>query len=380
MSKMTVKVRPTMEKSFDKAIKKINKALEKSNLLVVPFLKGECDIHITCNNNHFLVKGKEYEVEVPDVLMKVGEYNLIGQFEKMEGKWYRTLFSTEIKDEMEVNINNLRCDHCHKNITNRNKYYFFRNKEEKLYVVGSTCVNDFIGFNAEDVLSKMGDIVNIERNGNHFPTIAEAEYVSLEINDFVEIVKELTAGFTKWVKKETSISLKDRIKNIFFGKQEMPNHIDNSAIIEEVRKYWSNNMEFDDFSVNTRESVKDNFVPVKWAGIAGFGIYKVEGLKNGSFVERKEGNYVGNIGESITKDLNVKKYFSFPSKFRHNETVYGIELIDNEQNHYLTFTNSNSIVNQIRNGMNTLKANFVITGQEINNGIKVNKIKQLKLV
>lgn len=379
MEKIIVKVRPTMEKSFNKAIEKFNKAIAKAGENIVPAFIGECNINISIDGNTFQIKGKEYEVQIPDSIMKLKDYRLIGDYVKMEGKWYRTMYSEEIKDELEVNENNLRCDHCHKNIKNRNEYYFFRDKDGKLVVVGSTCVNDFMGFNAKEILSKMGDIANFTNENHRSMPDFDKEYVSVQINDFIEIVKNFTENFTKWVKGVSSKEIKENIKQVFYGKQELA-HNDYFDIINEVRNYWNGKIDFDDFTVNTRESIKDDFVPVKWAGIAGFGVYKVQAIKNGSMTEKKPGNYVGNIGESITKDLNVKRTFSFPSKFKRNELVYGIEFRDNDNNSYITFTSSKDLICKVKNGMNTLKANFIIAEQNFDKGIKVNKIKNIKLV
>ena len=129
MESLIFKVRPTKEAEFQKLVKKFNRCLKVSGLQEVqPFLVGKCliDIKIGSTNLHYSVEGNEYHLAFPDEIISMKGYKFIGEYRRLDEKWHRTMHSDDIRDELEVCEANMRCDHCGRNIKNRNGYFFFR--------------------------------------------------------------------------------------------------------------------------------------------------------------------------------------------------------------------------------------------------------------
>lgn len=393
MEKMTFKVRPTKKAEFDKLMKKLNRCLLASGLReVYPTYIGKCDIrlHISATNLSYNVEGDEYEITLPDEVIGMKGYKFIGEYRKVDGKWYRTMHSTDVKDELEVNERNMRCDHCGKNIKNRNGYFYFRNEENELKVVGSTCVDAFFGYKVFDILKTLGDATIWERTAGSVDL--DKETVGIGIDSFVSLVSYATNGFTKWKRvnrqknmlddDSTSCQLKIAINNAFFGRSnlvvpELPN---TNEIVAKCREYWESQFVFDDLSVNSRKALSGDYVPLKWAGIAGWAVYKAvttdmkkqqPKTSNGYY----GGRFVGEVGDAMTAILTVMRYMPFVNKW--GRKSYAIHLEDEQRNHFLLFTNTREFLEKAGLGK-PVKMNFKIYGREVSRGENVNKINSVE--
>ena len=388
MENIIVKVRPTKEAEFSKLVKKFNRCLKAAGLSEIsPTLKGKCKIkiHNADRNLNYTVEGNEYTLAVPESVLKMGEYRFIGEYRKMDGKWYRTMHSDNVRDEYEVRESNMRCDHCGRDIKNRNGYYFFRKPTGELTVVGSTCVDAFMGFKVRELLEALGDATEFERNPGSADF--EKEVIYIDIEQFLRLVCGATDGFRKWVKRgeenPTSEVLKSKLSDMFFGDshEELPVIQDVPGMIDKVRDYWRTQVKFDDMTINSRKSVDGEYVPVKWADIAGWAMFKPLAMANGAMsrLEAPVANgYVGKVGDEMTMDLVPKKCFSFQNQWG---DAWAIHFDDDNGNHYLTFTSSRGLANLVKGSMEQrLKFSFKITGQSIDRGRKVNKINYVKAV
>ena len=164
MDKVTFKVRPSMKQKFNTIVRKLDRCLKAGGFGgFQPRLVGECDIHVDSFVNerrcHYVVKGEEFEAELPVDIAKLGDYRLIGEYRRVDdGRWMKIMHSDDVKDQYEVREDNFRCDHCGRNIRNRNGYYFLRDKDDNLIVVGSTCVDEFLGMDVRGLLDALGDV------------------------------------------------------------------------------------------------------------------------------------------------------------------------------------------------------------------------------
>lgn len=386
MQSMIFKVRPTKEAEFAKLVKKFNRCLKASGMREIqPVLLGRCSIDIKTDstNLHYSVEGNQYQLSFPDEVLGMKGYRFIGEYRKLDGKWHRTMHSDDIRDELEVNEGNLRCDHCGRNITNRNGYFFFRDPEGKLTVVGSTCVDAFLGFNVRDLLLALGDATVFDRAVGQADL--EKEVIGIGIESFISLVSEATGGFACWKRNgqdgATSPLLKSEIFGLFNGTAKPLKDLDNAAeLVETCRKYWSTVYKFDDFTVNSRKALQGSFVPLRWAGIAGFAAYKAvsDSRKQKTEPPAKQawqGNFVGRVGEAMTSLLTPRKYFAYTNKWGNG---WAVHFDDAAGNHYLTFTSSNRLMDAVRNSIGTaLNLSFTVSGQELDRGRNVNKIKRV---
>lgn len=384
METISIKVRPSKEAEFRKLVKKFNRCLEASGFAKAePVLKGKCNIRIHNSTRDFdySVEGYEYVLSVPESVLKMGEYRFIGEYRKLDGKWHRTMHSSDIKDEYEIRESNMRCDHCRRNIKNRNGYYFFRKPDGSLTVVGSTCVDAFMGFKVHELLEVLGDATEFERVCGDVDL--EHEIISVDINSFLKLVYAATDGFHSWKRSgdedSTSGRLKSSLADMFFDKKEvsLPNVQNVEQMIDDIRQYWRSQVKFDDLTVNSKKAMDGDYVPLNWAGIAGWAMYKPLAIRNGSLHEFKskegEGDYVGKVGELIETELMAKKCIAFQGKWG---SAWAVHFDDETGNHFLYFTSSKSIAEKYRSHFNEkTRLQIVITGQSYDRGQRQNRIK-----
>jgi len=386
MESMIFKVRPTKEAEFAKLVKKFNRCLKANKMNEIhPVLLGECDIDIKVGstNLHYSVKGNQYQLSFPDNFIGMDGYRFLGEYRRIDNKWHRTMRSDDIRDELDVCEAHMRCDHCGRDIKNRNGYFFFRDNENNLKVVGSTCVDAFLGYNIRELLEALGDATEFEREGGS-PDF-DKEIIGIGIESFVAMVADATNGFSAWKKSSeddsTSSNLKRTIMDVFMcrhGATVRP--IENaSEIVEKCRNYWKSVYKYDDLSVNSRKSLEGNFVPMRWAGIAGWAVYKAVSDANKPHVPTIDGEIVGKPGERRIMYLTPKNYFSFESQW--GKTTYGINFDDADGNHYKTFTTSMNLVDKVRASIGEpISLDFVVVGYDTNRGRNINKIKSARCI
>ncbi len=382
MESMIFKVRPTKEAEFAKLVRKFNRCLKASGLSEIqPILLGKCqiDLKIGSSNLHYSVEGNQYQLSFPDGMIGMEGYRFVGEYRKVDGKWHRTMHSDDIHDELEVCEANMRCDHCGKNIKNRNGYFFFRNPQNELTVVGSTCVDAFLGFNVRALLEALGDATEFERSCGSIDF--DKEIIGVGIESFIGMVSDATNGFTTWRRNgdedPTSQKLKNGLNEVFFGKEKTVPVLDNvQELIQKCREYWSKVYKFDDLTVNSRKALEGNFVPLRWAGIAGWAVFKaVFSATHPAKEFRGNGDFVGRIGEAMTCELIPRKYVPFTNKWG---DAWAIHFDDANGNHYLTFSSSRKLANQIRSSIGKpISLNFTVVGQEVDRGWNVNRIKSV---
>ena len=381
MESMIFKVRPAKEAEFAKLVRKFNRCLKASGLAEIqPVLLGKChiDIRLGSNNLHYSVEGNQYQLSFPDGMIGMEGCRFVGEYRKVDGKWHRTMHSDDIRDELEVCEANMRCDHCGKNIRNRNGYFFFRNPQNELTVVGSTCVDAFLGFNVRALLEALGDATEFERSAGE--TDFAKETIGVGIESFIGMVGELTKGFTTWRRNSddpTSQALKNWLHAAFSGRcAEIPALEDADALVRKCREYWNGVYRFDDLTVNSRKALEGDFVPLRWAGIAGWAVFKaVFSATHPSQEFRGNGEFVGKVGETMARYLTPRKYVPFTNRWG---DAWAIHFDDADGNHYLSFVSSRRFASQVRSSIGKpMSLRFTVSGQEVDRGWNVNRIKSI---
>ena len=384
MESMIFKVRPTKEEEFKKLVKKFNRCLKANGMAQIqPILLGKCQIKIKigATRHYYCVEGNEYQLSFPDNFLSMNGYRFIGEYRRIEKKWHRTMHSDELRDELEVCEANMRCDHCGRDIKNRNGYFFFRDNNDKLVVVGSTCVDAFLGFNIRELLEALGDATEFSRSYGS-PDL-DKEVIGIDIDSFVAMVSDATNGFSTWKKKtdeySTSFRLKNELNEIFFfeNRKEIPVIENVDKIIAECRDYWNRQYKFDDLSVNSRKSLEGEFVPLRWAGIAGWAIYKA--MSDGRNPKHAVSNndFVGNVGDKMTCNLIPKRYTPFTNKWG---DAWAVNFVDEKGNRLVTFTSSKSLMQAVRNSIGqAIGLEFVVASHEVDRGGNTTKIRSAKL-
>ena len=382
MESMIFNVRPTKEEEFKKLVKKFNRCLKANGMAQIqPILLGKCQIKIKIGstNLHYSVEGNQYQLSFPEGMVGMQGYRFVGEYRKIDEKWHRTLHSNDIKDELEVCEANMRCDHCGKNIRNRNGYFFFRDSSGELTVVGSTCVDAFLGFNVRALLKALGDATEFERSCGSVDF--DKEIIGVGIESFVGMVSDVTNGFTTWRRNSdedpTSQRLKNDLSNVFFGTGKTVPVLDNvNELVDTCRDYWNRQYRFDDLSVNSRKSLEGEFVPLRWAGIAGWAVYKAMSDRRNPKRAVSNNDFVGNVGDKMTCNLIPKRYTPFTNKWG---DAWAVNFVDEKGNRLVTFTSSKSLMQAVRNSIGqAVGLEFVVTGHEVDRGANTTKIKSVK--
>ena len=384
MESMIFKVRPTKEAEFAKLVRKFNRCLKASGMTEIqPVLLGKCqiDLKIGSTNLHYSVEGNQYQLSFPEGMVGMQGYRFVGEYRKIDDKWHRTLHSDDIRDELEVCEANMRCDHCGKNIRNRNGYFFFRDQHGELTVVGSTCVDAFLGFNVRALLEALGDATEFERSCGSVNL--DKETIGVGIESFIGMVSDATNGFTSWRRNSdenpTSQRLKDDLNNAFFGTGKAVPVLENvNELVDKCREYWNKVYKFDDLTVNSRKALEGNFVPLHWAGIAGWAVFKAVFAATHPAKEfRGNGEFVGKVGDAVSSRLIPRRYVPFTNRWG---DAWAIHFDDENGNHYLTFSSSKKLVNAVRDSIGkALDVKFTIVGQEVDRGWNVNRIKSVTM-
>ena len=391
MDKVTFKVRPSMKQKFNTIVRKLDRCLKAGGFGgFQPRLVGECDIHVNVFTDdsrkcHYVVKGEEYEADLPVDVAKLGDYRLIGEYRRVDdGRWMKIMHSDDVKDQYEVSEENMRCDHCGRNIRNRNGYYYLRDKGGNLIVVGSTCVDEFLGMNIRGLLDALGDMGVFMHEPGEIDF--EKEVICVGMRTFVNIVDEMTNGFVKWHKKgeehETAEGIKETMMDVVTGKRaplDTLSDIEVKAIVESAREYWNGKVAFDEFTVNSRKSIEEDYVSIQWSGIAGFAIFKVKrnAVKEAAMpATTGNGSFIGNEGDRISRALIPGRMYQYENQWG---VGYAIHLSDHSGNHYLTFTSSSDAIRRARENFGKeIQAAFTVKCHKTDRGMNVNHIKCLK--
>ena len=403
-------IRKSQEKKFTKLMKDFNKVLVANGEKAITPIRIQ-DKEIECEHIFedkiltFTVPGTVYSINIPDEVLALNGYTLIGNYHLNENIWWRETFTDNEEDKKEVNQKNFRCDHCKKNIGNRKGYYFFRDVENKLVVVGSTCVKKFFGLKTDILLKKLGafhQLIDDVSDINYDNEKSFGFYTPSFSNDICFILtKYFTGDFSFWQKSDNDGNgTSNKVKRVLYGilakkKEAYATYEaaqenwdkDDAKKIELARVYWLANKNNSDFDVNCAEIIKEGRFDIKYAGIASYGIFKAINFYKNQKSNLHNGDFVGQIKERITMTLTCTKMTSYEKESYYGwqckcETGYRLQFKDDKGNVFVTFTTSYDAIQNAKNNLNkeALYRFTVIEHKTEKNGNKTNKINRLAFV
>lgn len=231
------------------------------------------------------------------------------------------------------------CDHCNSN-RQRNKTVLLQDENGDIKQVGTTCIKEYTGIDGLDIIGNYQEIKDI--------CLTEV------YADF-----EKTKGYPKYDKTiDYLAACIELIKTVGYSKDENPTkyrawEIAGSVsqtqeyfpLAEKVIEYFKSQTynESDTFLNNIKLYVSEEYTKVNGFVAYAYIAYEKEiekDIKKQSENEnKKESNFVGNIGEKLEIELTFKKYFSF-------ETMYGIQkiyLFEDELGNVYKWNTGNSI-------------------------------------
>lgn len=411
-----IEIRKSAEKKFDNALKTFNKIAEANGeQKIVAVRLGDTEIHCSnivvsslekavISNFHWTVPGTKYSINIPDNDMAFNNHRLIGYMFKEEDIWIKKSLTDNYYEQEEITEKNFRCDHCGKKINNRKGYYFFHDADDKLVVIGSTCVKKFYGFNAEKVLKKLGEILGFEDiDRNCRLEKSEKMNFSVSLRTVYALTKYYTNDFKYWIKKDdpekvgTSQQVRDAIYGIIFNAPEYAtlwNALINNLNEEDDKNinlatvYWMTTNGTKDIDHNIKNVIKEERCPIHLSGYATWGFFKAikafQQLQNSNTVV---GDFVESVGARIEKNLTVKKSSHYNREIFNGwkyEVISGsrLQFEDELGNTYVNFCSSDKTIGAVEEMMGKeMKLRFTISDHRTeNNGAKTNIIQRIFVV
>lgn len=404
-------VRESQEKHFTKLVKDFNKILtangNKSIMPIKLFNKEiKCQFVTQCGEViKYTVPGTVYTMEIPEGIISFHGHTPIGAYYKIDNIWIRKTFNEVYEDQQEVCEQNFRCDHCFKKINNRNGYWFFRDENNKLIVVGSTCVKKYFGVNPEKLLKKLGELVCFENNypnDDYNYSFFRNGIARFPNRICYALVKELTKNFSFWEKNDGNVKGTSRLIKWILGelfnkkpsdeamniyKKALSNMTDeDEKNIELSKLYWKLNNDNDDFSKNTKNIIESDSFPIRLSGYAAFGLFKAVRFYKDRKKVNPTGNFVGNLKERMDKALITRKSTHYTKQilFKYTfECVDGsrLQFEDSDGNVYVCFCSTPSVIDRAEASMNDFN-NYrftIVEHKTEKNGNRINIINRMKV-
>lgn len=316
---------------MNERLKKLNKKAEKLNIKPVT---------VEILNTVMYKIDEEKDVEIPSYEVKIEQeeevvingYKFMGKLEKNVGDTYIYKGEEGVPKEQKKII---ACQHCNTN-RKRKFYYILKNEDTNEFItVGKSCLKDFTGHvDAEKIARFYQDIkMFIEENyedcyesyysGEFYPTIYSIDSVIR-----ASIISVKKRGYFK-SDSENEMPTKVDVENIIrsnCGRGTKADREDyNKSIkvpqeeVDEMKDIINSLEPKNDFIENLQLLIKDGFVKETMLGFAVYIPVAVEKEKERRLKEElrkkanSESNYVGEIGEKITKEVYYSRYVGFES-------------------------------------------------------------------
>lgn len=248
------------------------------------------------------------------------------------------------------------CDHCHTNRP-RKRYNLFESGG-KVIQIGSTCSQDYFGYDVDKFLNIY---LLIESFGEE--DLDKPEYyrgsVAQPFDIAFNVIRYVTADFTKWEKKQeydvpNSV---DKIRGLLFDIEQIKKSnitfesID-KGLLEKIRNHW-NKQERSSFVVNVCEALKVDYVTEKSTGFYSYAVFKAmknirkESVKKeGKLSEYKEGDRpILNVTVTNHKIIEIPAYNG-----RGSELMAIVNFITNDGVRYMTKSTGFDVVRKIKAG------------------------------
>jgi hypothetical protein len=244
------------------------------------------------------------------------------------------------------------CEHCNNN-RQRNKTVLLQDLEGNIKQVGTTCIKEYTGIDASDIISIYADIYDItlqeleidHNSKGHLPKYDKTiDYLTA----CIQLITE--EGYNKETTKYKAWEIA--------GTDYQDNKY--QPIAQKVIDYFTSKTfdESQDFLNNIKQ-----YITPEYTKISGFVAYsflayqkqiEYDAKKKAEKENKIQSDYVGNIGDKIQTELTYKNCFGY-------ETMYGYQYIhifeDNNGNQYKWKTTKGLIEKVVDNSYVTINLN-----------------------
>jgi hypothetical protein len=380
-----------MQSQFETALEKVNKKLSKIEGTTPVTVEEVTYSNVTIGVDSF---GADMKMDIAEVLVtapistKHKGFEFKGSVSYIDG----VKMIVGNGDHNLTHIEEMRCDHCnHKR--KRNTVYAFTNPEGEEVIIGSTCVDEYMGININKALSVFNGFVTETygdedefriRGGSIGSSMDELIHATLKVyatdsiyKKFETVTEVLICLSNARESKDSAVS----IRNVAMGVMTV-------AKVKElmVKQYGSLDANSSNFASNLVNSLflpnTKNFreyLPKSLRGIVVYGIYSA--LNSFKEEENKKQNpvkmaneHIGSEGDKIEMLGNVILVKSIPNDYG----VSFLFVINTEEGQLKTFTTSKTFDDVSEGDKITIKG--TIKRHEEFKGIKSTLLTRVKKV
>lgn len=326
---------------LNKSVEKINKKLTSIGRPVVTLTALDTFVKkVQVNDRTTDMLFIKARIDGEDAAFRIdGDIHFAGTINQRNGLvQYRRVIGEYEKYLLSYDKDSLRCDHCEVN-RQRNKYFvFFDGEKKKPVIVGSTCVKDYFGWDAEKMLDIQTSLADSIAIVNDVQKGFDIRFAMYPIAYLVGLVDVATDGFKYWRRGYSAQDMRE-----FIAENNVTYELADTAFI---RKYWADKFggravnELGSFEANIARILEAGYSNWDSLGVAGYAIYEA---KKAELTTRKEApiktiagfQEPNKDGRVVLTGIEVKKHANYFTQYGESSLVI---MQDSAGNIYKTFT------------------------------------------
>jgi hypothetical protein len=383
---------------LQKKINHIGKKLDKHNLKYTFDILGESieEIEVIDETNYnnvpswqFHPQHKKIAVEVINYnfemdSLKLGEYRAItvlehGTVEGQTQNLIHVLDENIIIPEKYRTVKSI-CEHCNSD-RQRNKTVLLQDRDGNIKQVGTTCIKEYTGIDAIDVIAAYQDIHDIIIDNNRLYT----DYESISrFPRYIKTIDYLTAcielinkeGYSKDELHPTkSRAWEIALKNTQDSKYQ--------EAAQTVIDYFKNSTfdESQNFLQNIKVSLSQEYAKqsgfIAYAFVAYNKQIEIDAKKKAEQEEKAKSEYVGNVGDKIQKELTLINKYTYETNYTYYGETHVIYVFADSDGNIYKWNTQNAIDSDINSNV---KIKGSIKGHEEYNGQKQTVLTRCKIM
>lgn len=354
---------------FEKKIASLNKKLVAKNITPISYAVKKCIVPF-CENSNIQEFCTEYDVEIDKdfVIPECDDWKLVAIVDHDN----HVITSMIENVNVEQYRNNSHCDHCHTN-RYRKKTLIIQNKDGKLMSVGTSCVNDFFGYDLSLWLNKLNVLSWLEQNADN-DELGSKCWGGLPLHDRMYSVQNLLSLASSLIREygfepsSSATSTRAQMTAVVNGDTKVNITKDDENTARKVLD-WAKNIDDSEtnYLLNIRELAKNEFCTYKVFGYIASMIPTYQKKNVNASNEKSE--FIGNIGEKIAfKNMTHENSYSF-------DGYYGMTYI-----HVFSDISGNKVVWKTQKNIPNTNSSFTakIKDHVLYNGIKQTEISYVK--
>lgn len=248
------------------------------------------------------------------------------------------------------------CDHCH---TNRpRKSYNLFESEGKVIQIGSTCSQDYFGYDVDKFLNIYLQVESLGEEDLDKPEYYRGS-VARSFDIVFNVIRYVTTDFTKWEKKQeyNAPNSVDKIRGLLFDidqikKSNITFESIDKGLLEKIRNYW-NKQERSSFVINVCEALKVDYVTEKSTGFYSYAVFKAfqEIRKENAKNEGKLSTYKDGDRPTLNVTVTSHKIIEIPAYNGHgSEPMAIVNFTTDDGVRYMTKSTGFDVVRKIKAG------------------------------